>query len=206
MAIKAVVFDIGGVLEITPGTGWDEKWEARLGLQPGELPQRLRTPWTGGSIGTVSEEEVETSTREILGLDQEQLEEFMSDLWDDYLGTLNVELAAYFAGLRPRYKTGILSNSFVGAREKEQERYGFGDMCDVIVYSHEVGMKKPDRRIYQLLCERLGVQPWEVIFLDDVPQAIEAAQEVGIHGIVFKNTAQAIADIEACIRSQNDKA
>ncbi|HEX8219235.1 MAG TPA: HAD family phosphatase [Chloroflexia bacterium] len=206
MAIKAVVFDIGGVLEITPGTGWDGKWEARLGLQPGELPQRLRTPWTGGSIGTVSEEEVEKSTREILGLDQEQLEEFMSDLWDDYLGTLNVELAAYFASLRPRYKTGILSNSFVGAREKEQERYGFGDMCDVIVYSHEVGMKKPDSRIYQLLCERLGVETWEVVFLDDVPQAIEAARQVGIHGIVFKNTAQAIADIEACIGSQEGKA
>jgi putative hydrolase of the HAD superfamily len=79
-------------------------------------------------------------------------------------------------------------------------------MCDVIVYSHEVGMKKPDSRIYQLLCERLGVETWEVVFLDDVPQAIEAARQVGIHGIVFKNTAQAIADIEACIGSQEGKA
>jgi hypothetical protein len=35
MAIRAVVFDIGGVLEITPRTGWDEKWEARLHLKPG---------------------------------------------------------------------------------------------------------------------------------------------------------------------------
>ena len=40
MAIRAVVFDIGGVLEITPRTGWEEKWEARLHVKPGELPNR----------------------------------------------------------------------------------------------------------------------------------------------------------------------
>ena len=202
MAIRAIVFDIGGVLEITPETGWEGKWEADLGLKPGELRERLGTPWRGGSIGTVSEEEVEKSTGEILGLDRAQVDAFMHDLWEEYLGTLNVELAAYFASLRTRYKTAILSNSFVGAREKEQERYGFGDMCDLIVYSHEVGMKKPDRHIYELTCERLGVQPSEVIFLDDVEAAVSAAREVGIHGILFKDNAQAIAEIEACIRDE----
>ena len=97
-----------------------------------------------------------------------QLAAFMSDLWDEYLGTLNVELADYFAAIRPRYQTAIISNSFVGAREKEHERYSFGDMCDLIVYSHEVGIKKPDPRIFELACERLGIQPSEMIFLDDV--------------------------------------
>jgi epoxide hydrolase-like predicted phosphatase len=205
LPIKAVIFDIGGVLEITPDTGWEAKWEDRLGIERGGLRERLREPWIGGSIGTVSAEEVQASTREILGLDDAQLEEFNNDLWDEYLGSPNVELALYFASLRPRFKTGILSNSFVGAREREQERYGFEDMCDVIVYSHEVGMRKPDPRIYHLACERLGVQPTEAIFLDDVPQAIEAARAVGMHGIVFENTAQAIAAIKACIRAQENR-
>jgi epoxide hydrolase-like predicted phosphatase len=201
MAIRAVVFDIGGVLEITPRTGWDEKWEVRLNLKPGELSERLRTVWRAGSIGTMSEEEVEKSTGEILGLDQQQLEAFMSDLWEEYLGELNVELADYFASLRPRYQTAIISNSFVGARRKEQESYGFGDMCDLIVYSHEVGIQKPDRRIYELACERLGVQPEEMIFLDDVEAAVAAARELGIHAILFRDTTQAIADIEACLEA-----
>jgi putative hydrolase of the HAD superfamily len=123
----------------------------------------------------------------------------MADLWAEYLGTLNAELAAYFAGLRPRYKTAILSNSFVGAREKEQARYGFGDLCDLIVYSHEEGMQKPERRFYELACERLGVQPAEVVFLDDVEVCVAAARELGMHAILFRDTAQAIADLQACL-------
>ncbi|HKP52618.1 MAG TPA: HAD family phosphatase [Chloroflexia bacterium] len=199
VAIRAVVFDIGGVLEIAPRTGWDEKWEAQLQLKPRELRELLHGVWRGGSVGTISEEEVEKSTAEILGLDQAQLDAFMHDLWEEYLGKLNVELAAYFAGLRPRYRTAILSNSFVGARRKEQERYGFGDMCDLIIYSHEEGMSKPDRRIFELTCERLGLQPGEVLFLDDVEEAVIAARELGIHAIPFRDTAQAISDIQACL-------
>jgi epoxide hydrolase-like predicted phosphatase len=203
MSIRAVVFDIGGVLEITPNTGWIEKWEARLGLSSGGIAEQLRATWRGGDIGEISEEEVEKRTAEILGLEDAQIKELMHDLWEEYLGTLNVELATYFAGLRPRYQTAIISNSFVGAREKEQERYGFGDMCDLIIYSHEVGIKKPDRRIFELTCERLGVQPSEMIFLDDVEEAVAAARELGIHAIHFKETSQSIADIEA--RLQGNK-
>lgn len=200
VAIRAIVFDIGGILEITPRTGWDEKWEARLMLKPRELRERLRAVWRGGSIGVISEEEVEKKTGEILGLDGAQVEAFMHDLWEEYLGTPNAELAAYFAGLRPRYITAILSNSFVGARRREQERYGFGDMCDFIIYSHEEGIEKPDRRIYELLCQRLGVEPEEVVFLDDSEENVVAAQAFGIRAVLFKDTGQAIADIEGCLR------
>jgi epoxide hydrolase-like predicted phosphatase len=201
MSIRAVVFDIGGVLEITPATGWVQKWETRLQLQPGELNERLMGVWNRGSIGTISEAEVEKSVGEILGLDQAHVDAFMSDLWEEYLGELNVELAAYFASLRPRYQTAILSNSFVGARRKEQERYQFGELCDLIIYSHEEGMEKPARRIYGLTCERLGMQPEEVIFLDDFEPNIVAAHELGMHAILFRNTTQAITDIEAYLHA-----
>jgi putative hydrolase of the HAD superfamily len=91
----------------------------------------------------------------------------------------------------------MLSNSFVGAREREQERYGFGDITDLIVYSHEVGMSKPDPSIYQLTCDRLGVRPDQVVFLDDRADFVEAALEAGITAILFQDNEQAIADIEA---------
>lgn len=201
MTIRAVVFDIGGVLEITPSTGWDARWEAHLDLQPGELNQRLGDVWRAGSIGTITEEEVEQNVGAVLGLDRAQVDAFMADLWEEYLGTLNVQLAAYFASLRPRYQTALLSNSFVGARRREQERYQLGDLCDLIIYSHEEGMKKPERRIFELACARLGVQPAEVVFLDDVAQAVSAACELGIQAICFQSTAQAISDIEACLRA-----
>lgn len=201
MAIRAVVFDIGGVLEITPRTGWDKTWEEKLKLKSGELNERLMPVWRAGSSGAMSEEEVEQSIGEILGLDRAQVEAFMHDLWEEYLGTPNVELITYFQSLRPNYQTAIISNSFAGARRKEQERYGFGDMADPIIYSHEEGVRKPERRIYELACERLGLLPSEMVFVDDHEECLVGAREIGIHGILFETTAQTIAAIEACIQA-----
>jgi epoxide hydrolase-like predicted phosphatase len=150
MQVRAVVFDIGGVLEDTPATGTAGTWEARLRLRPG--------------------------------------------------GTLNTELAIYFGGLRPRYRTALLSNSFVGARQREQERYRFGDITDLIVYSHEVGMAKPDPRIYRLTCERLGVRPEHAVFLDDRAECVDGALQTGMRAILYEDNEQAIADLEAALR------
>ncbi|HET7038067.1 MAG TPA: HAD family phosphatase [Thermomicrobiaceae bacterium] len=202
LAIRAVVFDIGGVLEYTPATGWGKRWEARLGFEPGGLTSRMAEPWHAGVHGQISEAALEQRSAEILGLGRAQLDELMADLWAEYLGTLNAELKAYFAGLRPRYRTAILSNSFVGAREREQAHYGFGDCCDLIVYSHEVGLSKPDPRVYALTCQRLGVAPEEAIFLDDVEQNVVAARACGLHAILFRDNAQAIATIEALLETE----
>ena len=118
MPVRAVVFDIGGVLEDAPPTGIAEEWEGRLALRPGELNERLGGVWEAGAIGTVSEAEVAASIGRLLGLDEARVDAFMHDIWAEYLGTLNAELAGYFGGLRPRYRTALLSNSFVGARGK----------------------------------------------------------------------------------------
>ncbi len=201
MTIRAVVFDIGGVLEITSRTGWVEKWEARLHLKTGELHERLIDVWRDGSFGNISEEEVEKRIGEILGMNQGQVESFLADLWEEYLGELNVELADYFSSLRPRYQTALLSNSFSGARSREQERYHFAELCDLLIYSHEEGVAKPERRIFELTCERLGVQPAEVVFLDDVEANVAAARAFGIQAILFRETTEAIADIQACLQA-----
>lgn len=203
MTIKAIIFDIGGVLEITPKVDVDEQWEQKLGLKAGELNERLYSIWRGGSIGTITETDVHKGIGEIMDWSVEQVAAYMADIWKEYLGTLNVDLAAYFRALRPRYKTAIISNSFVGAREKEAVRYHFDEMCDSIIYSHEVGFAKPDPRIYQLACQHLGVQPAEALFLDDREAAVTGAQQVGMHAIVFSDNAQAIAAIEACIATNN---
>ena len=197
MAIRAVVFDIGGVLEIAPDIGMMQKWEAHLHLKPGELDTRMASVWRDGSLGKCSEDHVQQSLHGIFGMNQIQVDAFMQDLWEEYLGTLNAPLATYFSDLRPRYQTALLSNSFVGARAREQERYHFAEMTDLIIYSHEVGIAKPERRIFELTCEQLGMHPEEIIFLDDVEQHVLAARSIGIHAILFQETTQAIADIEA---------
>jgi putative hydrolase of the HAD superfamily len=202
MAIRAVVFDIGGVLEITPDLGLTERWETRLRLPAGELNQRMHDVWAAGSIGTITEGDVHQAITDRLGLDGQQLAVFMADFWREYLGTANTQLIEYARQLRPRYRTGILSNSFVGVREREQAAYGFEDLVDEIVYSHEAGMSKPDPRIYALTCARLDVRAEETVFLDDTGRCVDGAREAGLHAVRYQDNAQAIEEIEKLLTAR----
>jgi putative hydrolase of the HAD superfamily len=110
-----------------------------------------------------------------------------------------VELSA--DGLRrepaPSLQDRIVSNSFVGASQREHDAYGFRDAFDTIVYSHEVGHRKPEPAIYAIASERLGVKPQEVLFLDDLQANGDGARAVGMNAIRFLNTEQAILDLSA---------
>src|SRR5690348_16563058 len=118
MTIRAVVFDIGGVLELDVielvEIDLDARWEQRLSLQPGEIERRMEPIWHAGSLGECSEEDVHLEMSRRLGMSQEHVEEYMHEMWDWYCGRLNVPMADFFRSLRPRYHTAILSNSFVG--------------------------------------------------------------------------------------------
>jgi epoxide hydrolase-like predicted phosphatase len=194
--IEAVILDIGDVLEMNPRTGWPERWASRLHMDVTSFERCVEEIWAPGSVGTSSLEEIERQTAATLGLDQAALTALMEDAWSEYVGSLNQELADYFVRLRPSYKTGILSNSFVGAREREQEMHHLGDMCDVIVYSHEAGYLKPDPRIYRVVCDRLGVALEAAVLLDDVQKNVDGARAVGMRGITFANNRQAIAELQ----------
>jgi len=200
VSVTCVVLDIGGVLAVTPETGWLQGWESELGLAVGSTEDRLAVIFERGSVGAMSEPEVQAAVRAVLPVTDGDLERFWSLLWQDYLGSLNVELFAWFRGLRPRCSTGILSNGFVGAREREQERYGFQQACDVVVYSHEVGVAKPDPEAYALTARRLGACPEQIVLLDDTPVAIDGARAAGWHAVQFTATEQAIGDVEADLR------
>ena len=201
MVIRAVVFDIGGVLEIDPDLGVVPMWESRLGLSAGDVGERMRDAFAAGSIGTITEDDVHQALTDRLGLNEQQVAAFMADIWRQYLGTPNTQLIEYARLLRPRHRTGILSNSFVGAREKEQAVYGFEDLVDDIVYSHEAGMSKPDPRIYALACTRLGVRPDETVFVDDTDYCVAGAGEVGMHAVRYLDNTQVIHEIEVLLAS-----
>jgi len=194
--MKAVLLDIGGVLEVTPASDWAEEWEARLGLHAGGLADVVSPIWQPGRTGLASLADIERDTAAALELGARDSEQLWHDMWAWYLGMLNHQLVEYLASLRPAYQTAILSNSFVGAREREEALYGFADMFDPIIYSHEEGMEKPDPVFYRLACDRLGVAGEEILFVDDTEGHVAAAEAVGMRGVVFRDTATAIADIQ----------
>ena len=199
MLIRAVLFDIGGVLEITPDLSVTPRWEERLGLPAGALGERLADVWSGGAVGTVTEADVDRALAERLGLSGQQIAALMADIWRQYLGTANTELIEYARGLRPRYRTGIISNSFVGAREREQAMFGVEDLTDALIYSHEAGVSKPDPRIYDLACAGLGVAPQEAVFIDDTECCVDGARLAGLQAVLYQDNIQVIEDVEALL-------
>ncbi len=192
-----VILDIGGVLEITPDTGWVRRWEERLELPLGTVHERMRDVWHAGSVGSVGEREVHEQVAARLGLDAFQVEAFMADLWAEYLGTPNEELIDHVRGLRGNCRLGILSNSFVGARERETSLYHFDELVEQIVYSHEIGIEKPDPRAFEAACAGLGVRPENCLFIDDHAVNVEAAQAVGMRAHLFEDNARTITRITA---------
>jgi putative hydrolase of the HAD superfamily len=91
-----------------------------------------------------------------------------------------------------------LSNSGPGARERER-CHGFELVTDDIVYSHEVGVAKPDPEAYVLTARRLEVEPHEVLFLDDLEANVVAARAAGWHAVLHVDTATSIAEMERII-------
>lgn len=208
MAIKAIVFDIGGVLERVEDDSWPElwvqRWEQRMDLPAGSVAAGMAQHEPRGSIvtGEVSEAQTRALYARVLGLDDAAADQMMAEMWDAYCGELDVELRDFLAGLGTDYLTAILSNSADGARREEQLRYGFEDLVDTIVYSHEVGLAKPDPRVFSLTSERLGVRPQEIVFLDDVVGHVEAARELGWHAVWHRSTPASIRDISRIIARQ----
>ena len=203
MAIRAVVLDIGGVLEIVDDDVFPAPAERRLGLAPGTIASGLAGLPGDAVVGEVTEHQVRAEWQRVLGLDHRQVDALVDDFWRWYVGTLDRQLFGWFAGQRPARLTAILSNSGPGARERER-CHGFEDVTDDIVYSHEVRLAKPDPAAYELVTRRLRVEAAEVLFLDDVEANIVAARALGWHAVLHRDTASSIAEMERIIEAAAD--
>jgi len=196
--IAAVVFDIGSVLEVIDESVFPAPFEERVGLPPGAVVAASDFAGEPG-LGELTEAEVRGHWQSRLGLSDQQADALMADYWRWYAGSLDRPLVDWFAGVRGRgLKAGILSNSGPGAREAER-RWGFEEMTDDIVYSHEVGLSKPDPAVYALAAARLGVEPGQIVFLDDAEVNVLAARAAGWHGVLHEDTTRSIAELERII-------
>ena len=201
MGIRAVVFDIGSVLEIIDDAVFPAPAERRLGLAPGSIAAGLSALPGDAMLGEVSMEQVRDEWQRVLDLDDLAVDELVEDYWRWYVGTLDQPLMDWFSRQRPGRKTGILSNSGPGARERERP-HGFEEITDDIVYSHEVGLAKPDPAAYELATRRLSVKPHEVLFLDDVEANVEAARAFGWHAVRHVDTVTSIQEMEQILAAE----
>lgn len=102
----------------------------------------------------------------------------------------NEELFAYIkAELKPRYKIGMLSNASYNVLEflftPEQAA-----LLDAVTLSYEAGLTKPDRQMYELMADRLGVDLGEVLMVDDQTRHCQGALEAGMQALLYHDFAQ----------------
>ncbi len=179
-AINTVFFDIGGVLldvdvhfglaEIAGVTGLDMDWlDQRLGGEPLYVLERGQC--------TLREyyEAVFKDAPEHTPLPYPQFRR----IW---LGVLKAEMP--LTSLVPRLKEQVriwyLSNSNRVHIDYVRENYPFMELADGVISSHEVSCRKPGREIFDLALQRAGTQASQALFVDDKPENVAAARELGI--------------------------
>jgi epoxide hydrolase-like predicted phosphatase len=216
-AIEAVIFDYGGVLSTTPFAGIAE-YERKMGYPERSLAQLL---FGKGASPQGPTEEIPDHDWHLLETGRLTLEEFHERLVERSEAALGrpLDLGDYAQFLRELgvgihwmmihrvrelradgYRTAILTNNV-----KEWGSYWKRsiplDLFDLIVDSCDVGLRKPDPAIYHLTCERLGVAPEAAVFLDDTRRHVEAARQVGLHGILVRDPWAALAELDAVLES-----
>lgn len=122
-------------------------------------------------------------------------------LTEDVVGVAkNVVLLEYIRDLRHRgLKIGLLSNiasNWIRDTLLSPEEQA---LFDEMVLSYEVGMVKPDPRIFRLVCDRLGVEPAESIMIDDMERYCAAAEDEGMSAVVYRDFKQAKQEIESIL-------
>ena len=112
----------------------------------------------------------------------------------------NERLIDYMRELHDRgYRTAICTNNVREWEPLWRAKLPVDEIFDVVVDSAFVGIRKPDPGIYEITLERLGVPAQATLFVDDVELNCHAARELGIEAVWFRDTEQAIEDIERAL-------
>ena len=183
--IKAIIFDVGGVLVRTKS--WDNrlKWENKLGLEARQSEEIVFNSEMGtkAQMGQISTEDLWNWVGRYLNLTNEQLESFRRDFWSG--DVLDEELISLIRKLKTNYHTAIISNATNSLRQTLSEIFPISDAFDLIVCSAEEGIMKPDQEIYRRALHRLNIDPLQSIFIDDSKENVLSAQEYGMHTIHY---------------------
>ncbi|HEY1737880.1 MAG TPA: HAD family phosphatase, partial [Acidimicrobiia bacterium] len=196
--IHAVIFDLGGVVFPSPFEAFDV-YDGRAGLDVGTTRAVVRVSSETGAWAALERGEL-TMAQFCAALDAEaaalghtiSTAKVMATIGE--MSGARPEMVTAIGRLREHgIRVGALTNNWADERggnndhTDTSERVGaFGggtdlaSLFDTVVESSRVGLRKPDPRIYALVCERLGVEPPECAFLDDLGINLKPARELGM--------------------------
>ena len=190
VAHQGLLVDFGGVLT-TNVFGSFEAFCRAEGLEPDAVAQRFRQDAGARQLlfdlRTIIELE---SDEHVIGIadSADLIDRLFAGMRPDY-AMVNAVRAAKEAGVR----TGLVSNSWGKGR---YDRSQFPALFDGVVISGEVGLRKPEPRIYELGAERLGLAPADCVFVDDLPGNLKPARELGMATVHHTAAADTVPELE----------
>jgi HAD superfamily hydrolase (TIGR01509 family) len=193
--IKTVIFDMGGVILQTIDPTPRERMAQRFGCSRAELENFVFSSATSvqSEIGQLDDMD---HWRVVLEHFRQTGISPLDAYYEFFSGdAINQELLEYARSLKKDRKIGLLSNAWVNVRERLGNLYEFIDVFDVAVFSSEVGVRKPEKAIYDLMLAKLEAVPQEAVFIDDFPVNVRGAGEAGLHSIHFVNNIQLFKEI-----------
>jgi epoxide hydrolase-like predicted phosphatase len=199
MSIRAVFFDLGGVIVRTEFQAPRQRLAERFGMDYEDIDKIVFGSPTAAraSVGEITEEEHWLQVMKILKLPAAEARSVQKEFFAG--DVIDRGLLEYLRSLKPGYKVGAISNAWSGLRQY-MEREKFADVFDAIVISAEVGAAKPEPKIYQYALDQLGVRPDEAVFVDDVIENVEASEKLGMQGIHFRDPESVIRQLNSMLK------
>jgi putative hydrolase of the HAD superfamily len=205
--IAAVIWDFGGVFTSSPFEAFN-KFEAERGL-PKDLIRKINTLNPDTNAWALFERnEVDTA-----GFDAKFLEESTAlghpvagrDVLPLLSGSLRPRMVAALKTCKQHFKVGCITNNVVSMHSPGQDetQRGAGAMgqvmplFDAIIESSKAGVRKPDPRIYQMMCELLAVEPKNCVYLDDLGINCKPAAALGMTAIKVVDVDQTLSELAA---------
>jgi putative hydrolase of the HAD superfamily len=184
LVIKALVFDLGGVLFaegksiavacLADRHGYDRAIVARI--LGSEKAVELRK-------GLISDEQFWRWAQRQVPSDWDAA--LIKQAWyDGYI--LDEDIRVLIETLRGRYKIIAFSGNIKSRVEYLEDKYHFRRLFDLEIYSFDYHVTKPDKRFVEIMLEKSGCPPQEVVYLDDNEGYAQPARELGIQVVIYK--------------------
>lgn len=199
MKFRAVFIDYGGVIQRTEFQSPRQRLAQRFGMEFDDLDKLVFASPSAAeaSQGRISEAEHWREVARRLKIPGDEIELFENEFFAGDI--IDHAILGYLRSLRPRIKTGLISNAWSGMRGY-LVRQKVDDAFDCISISAEVGAAKPDAKIYLHALDQAQVGASEAVFVDDVLENIEACERVGMKGILFRESRETIERLKALLK------
>lgn len=207
MAIEAVIWDFGGVLTTSPFEAFN-RYEAQRGLPRDFLRTVNATNPQGNAWALFERAEIGPAE-----FDARFLAESTAlghpvrgaEVLPLLSGDVRPRMAAALKACQARFKVGCITNNvktghgagMSGTGEKAAAVEAIMETFDAVIESSKAGLRKPDPRIYQMMCELLRVEPVSCVYLDDLGINCKPAAMLGMTAIKVTGEDQALADLSA---------